>query len=259
MTTDNEALEPDAENNGLVFIAIATDVGPVRTRNEDAALVLGLIMAGAQRGEWSGVIRGGSRGLVQVIDGMGGHGAGSVAAALVAATCNELMARIDASPDPNPEWINAAMQEASDTVTEVGALKPETRIMGAATAGLVAGESTVLVFNVGDCRVYVLEEGYLSLLTADHRARATGGLTRSIGGTGFRESVATDIITLDRSADRRYLLCTDGLTDTLDFDALRSLVHVGSAAAAAGALIAAAVDAGSHDNVTVAVVDIPAS
>lgn len=245
-----------------VQVGMATDVGPTRKRNEDAAVLPGVVLGAADRGRWQGELSPGPCAIVQVIDGMGGHGAGSVAATLCALSVNESAAqdpRPDPEDEPDPAWLTATLQRASDLVVDVGQLSPATQIMGAATAGIVVGHRTVLVFNVGDCRVYVLEDGYLSLLTSDHRARGSGGLTRSIGGTGRREQVVPDVIDMDRSVPRRYLLCSDGLTDTLDFEQILAGVATGNPMDAADALVAAAVAAGSRDNVTVITVDVPAT
>lgn len=253
---------PSAEEMpaGRIAVAAMTDVGPTRTRNEDAALLPGVILAAADRGRWAGTVQTGPRALVQVIDGMGGHGAGSLASALSALAVNESSAeypRPGSSAEPDPAWIGAVLQGASDLVTEVGALTPATRIMGAATAGIAVGARIVQVFHVGDCRCYVLEDGYLSVLTTDHRSRGSGGLTRSLGGTGHREPVQPDIVDLDRAVTRRYLLSSDGLSDTLDFETIRSLVSADTVARAAAGLVDAAVTAGSQDNVTVIVADVP--
>jgi serine/threonine protein phosphatase PrpC len=243
------------------MVAAVTDVGPTRARNEDAVCLPGVLLGAAPRGRWNGLVECGPRAIVQVIDGMGGHGGGSIASVLSGLMVNEIIAQsgpIVAGSEPDESWVSGLLQRTGDTVVDVGALRPETQIMGAATAGLVLGSRSTLVFHVGDCRAYVLEDGYLSLLTADHRSRSGGGLTRSIGGTGRRETVATDFLSMDRAAARRYLLCTDGLTDTLDFDAIRESLSADSVTRAALQLVEAACAAGSSDNVTVIVVDVPA-
>lgn len=240
-----------------ITVAVVTDVGPTRERNQDAALVPGVILAGADRGSWSGALAAGSHALVQVIDGMGGHGGGSLAAGVSAMMMNELLAGLNPGPEADTEWLAAALQTTGDMVVDIGAFDPRTQIMGAATAGIVVGARNVAVFHVGDCRVYVVDGGYLSVLTEDHRAR-TGALTRSIGGTGKRETIEADLTSMDRTVDRRYLLCSDGLTDTLSFDQIKPLAAAGTPADAAHALVDAAIAAVSRDNITVAVVDVPA-
>lgn len=247
--------------NTRVTVAAITDVGPVRARNEDAVLLPGMILAGADRGGWTGVITPGEHVTIAVLDGMGAHGGGSLASALSALAINEIAAEhpeLSRPGHPGEEWLKLTLQRTSDLVVDVGALSPRTRIMGAATAGILLGESSLLVFHVGDCRCYVQEAGYLTLLTADHRVRGAGGaLTRSLGGTGEREPVEPDFVAMDRETPRRYMLCTDGLTDTLGFDVLRELLARPSVEAAAIGLIGAAVHAGSNDNVTVIIADVP--
>ena len=54
----------------------------------------------------------------------------------------------------------------------------------------------------------------------------------------------------------RYLICSDGLFSELPDDAILPLLAAGAPQQAAEALVAAANDAGGHDNVTVVVVDI---
>ena len=71
-------------------VAVVTDVGPTRKRHQDAVLVPGVILSGADRGTWNGALASGSQALVQVIDGMGGHAGGSLAAG-VSAMMNELL------------------------------------------------------------------------------------------------------------------------------------------------------------------------
>lgn len=257
-----EILPPGFATGAPVIAAVVTDIGPTRKRNEDAALVPGVIFGGADRSRWSGELQPGPRAVVQVIDGMGGHGSGSVASTLTALAVNEQAALLpapDSTVAPDPAWVSQTMQRAADLVVDVGALSQATQIMGAATAGIVVGRAELLAFNVGDCRVYVLDDGYLSLLTTDHRSRVSGGLTRSIGGTGRREQVVTDVVKMDRGVPRRYLLCSDGLTDTLDFEQISAGVRLGNPLESAQHLVATAVAAGSHDNVTVVVVDVPAA
>jgi protein phosphatase len=56
----------------------------------------------------------------------------------------------------------------------------------------------------------------------------------------------------------RYLVCSDGLFSELPDDAILPLLAAGAPQQAADTLVAAACDAGGHDNVTVVVVDIDA-
>lgn len=237
-----------------VSAAVVTDVGPTRQRNEDAALVQGTILAAQPHGSWFGELPG-PYSLIQVVDGMGAHGGGSMASALVALTMNEVLAATPEISEPE-EFIAQSLQLVGDLVVDVGALRPQTRIMGAATVGLFIDGAAVYAYNVGDCRAYVEEGDYLSLISTDHRARVSGALTRSLGGTGKIEVITPALVKIDRLSPRRFLLCSDGLTDTLPFQDIKKLMTRDTALEVANALVNAAVRASSTDNITVAVVDV---
>ena len=132
---------------------------------------------------------------------------------------------------------------------------------------------TLTVGWVGDSRAYWLGAG-ARLLTADHVAASAApgvldpivvaarpdALTRWLGADGEAEP---DIVTMVPPGPGALLLCTDGLwkylahADDLAAIALPALRAAGPAAAAA-ALVAAALDAGGEDNVTVALLPVPA-
>jgi len=132
---------------------------------------------------------------------------------------------------------------------------------------------------VGDSRAYWLAEPGAAeparLLTADHTAEAAAAagtldpglaavrpdaITRWLGADGDAEP---DVVALTPAGPGALLLCTDGLWKYLpDADALAALalpaLRSGGPHAAAAALTAAALTAGGADNVTVAVVPVPA-
>ncbi|MDR7269369.1 serine/threonine protein phosphatase PrpC [Pelomonas saccharophila] len=110
--------------------------------------------------------------------------------------------------------------------------------------------------HVGDSRAWLLRDGQCMLLTQDHRMerRDFAGLTRALG--------LDDALRLDHSAGElkvgdRLLLTSDGVHGALRSrqiaDVLRTME---GAQAAADALTAAALAAGSHDNATALVLDI---
>ena len=234
---------------------VVTDVGPVRSANEDSALLPGHVLCASTHARWQGVLHCGAGAICAVIDGMGGHGGGALASATAAINLQQAASRLSDALEPDAAWVRHEIQGTSDLMVDIGKLRPETQIMGATAVGLVLGCEEVIVFSIGDSRAYVLETGYLTQLTNDHRGRA-GGLTRSLAGTGHRVVAEPDVQSMDRSVARRYLLCSDGLTDTLSFEEIKELIN---SDAAALDLVQAAISAGSHDNVTVMIIDVPAA
>lgn len=110
--------------------------------------------------------------------------------------------------------------------------------------------------HVGDSRAWLLRDGDCLLLTQDHRLerRDFAGLTRALG--------LDDALRLDHSAGElkvgdRLLLTSDGVHGALRARRIAELLRTTPGAqAAADALTAAALAAGSADNATALVLDV---
>ena len=110
--------------------------------------------------------------------------------------------------------------------------------------------------HVGDSRAWLLRDGQCLLLTQDHRLerRDFAGLTRALG--------LDDALRLDHSEGElkvgdRLLLTSDGVHGSLRSRQIADLLRTTPGAqAAADALTAAALAAGSHDNATALVLDV---
>ena len=233
-----------------VRAGVATDVGRVREHNEDSVLA--------------------DRTVFVVADGMGGHAAGEVASGIVTATLGELA---DA-PVIRREDLVAALALANRRILESVAQHPEQHGMGTTAAGLAVveaeGSEHWAVFNVGDSRVYRFVDGQLRLVTVDHsevRELIDAGLiteeeatrhplrnvvTRSMGS---QSPPTPDTWVFPPHAGERFVICSDGLSNELSTEQIRQIVaEHDDPQACAEALVAAAVDSGGRDNVSVVVV-----
>jgi PPM family protein phosphatase len=234
---------------------LATDVGRVRTTNEDLAFAGQVLFA--------------------VADGMGGHAAGEVAARLAIETvANHFGA------DPSFDGLRVAVEEANAAVWHESQSQSALRGMGTTVtaAALVPGTGdddgadVIVLANVGDSRAYLLSEGALDQITLDHslaeekfrvgeltREQAEVHpqrhiLTRALGVSG---AVNVDVWRLQLRAGDRLLLCSDGLTNELSSDELAGLLtEIPDPQEAADALVRAANDRGGNDNITVVLVDV---
>jgi PPM family protein phosphatase len=225
----------------------ATSVGRVRQVNEDSYLAVPPLFV--------------------VADGMGGHGAGNVASRIAV----EEMAACVALRPLLAEAVLATLAQANRQIIE----RDEANRMGTTVTGLAALETAggdhLMVFNVGDSRVYRLAEGRLEQLTVDHsevqELVLAGEITREQARTHPRRNVITRALGSDSSllpdhwllpaiSGDRYLICSDGLFGELPDEVIRLLLAEGSSQQAAEVLVAAANDAGGHDNVTAVVVDM---
>ncbi|MEX0890778.1 MAG: PP2C family serine/threonine-protein phosphatase [Gemmatimonadota bacterium] len=234
-----------------------THVGRVRRANEDALLV---------RPE---------HGILAVADGMGGHPAGEVAAALA------VRALVDAFPRrPSPRMLPATLLHtlrgavaAANRAMEIHAtLDPATAGMGTTLTALafLPGGAAAALAHVGDSRAYLLRAGRLAQLTEDHtwvqEQVAAGVLTPAAARRHARAATLTsalgevdgperlDARLLEPVTGDVYLLCSDGLSGMLEDHRLAELMRANPApAAAAAALIEAGNAAGGRDNLTAVV------
>jgi len=230
----------------------ATDVGRVRTLNEDSLLAV--------------------PGLFVVADGMGGHAAGEVASQLAVAE----FARLAEQAPVRAEDVTDAIQRANSHIVSAGAERGDrhgmgTTLTGVGVVGSEQGEQ-LAVFNVGDSRVYQVTEGQLRQLTVDHSAVQemvdAGRLTAQAARTHPRRNVVTRSLGTDPAPDPdvwlvapvagdRFLLCSDGLTGELqDSDIAELLTQNPDPQATADELVRQAVAVGGHDNVTAVVLDV---
>jgi protein phosphatase len=226
--------------------AAATDIGLVRSNNEDAYLTAPPLFA--------------------VADGMGGHRAGEVASAGAIRTLQK-----EAGHDTDS--LVAAVQSANRAVHAEAAANPDLSGMGTTITAMMTTNDSAQIVHVGDSRAYLLREGRLRRLTQDHtvvdRLAREGKIPaeevdrhpqRSVleRALGVNPEVDVDVQLLDLRPGDRLLLCTDGLTSMLNDDEIREiLLREKDPGAAAQALIDAALAAGGKDNVTAVIVDFP--
>ena len=227
----------------------ATSVGRVRQVNEDRFLAVPPLFV--------------------VADGMGGHGSGDVASTIAI----EEMSACAALRPLFTEAVLTALEHANRHIIE----RDKASRMGTTVTGLAGleadGGDQLMVFNIGDSRVYRLADHRLEQLTVDHsevqELVLAGVITREQARTHPRRNVVTralgsasgqrpDHWLLSAVTGDRYLVCSDGLFSELPDDAILPLLAAGAPQQAADTLVAAACDAGGHDNVTVVVVDIDA-
>lgn len=197
-----------------------------------------------------------SEGLFVVADGLAGRPAGAVASEVA-------VQRLVASHEAEPTISLAdAFQHANDAVVARAAQDQRLDGMAAAVTGMRLDPgrpgvpATMELVHAGDCRAYLLRDGHLRMLTADHLVLRRGGrvITKVLGRPRALEP-DTDRVTT-RPGDR-WLLCTDGLTKVVgDREIGDILADASDPVVAVGCLLDAARAAATPDDVTVLVVDM---
>ena len=240
-------------STSALVIGSASDVGRVRTGNEDAFVAEPLVIG--------------------VADGMGGHQAGEVASAIAVRT---LLDRLGHGA-PSVEAAQAAVVEANTAIFNGAHKNAGQRGMGTTLTAMIvlADKDPVrrfVLLNVGDSRTYLLRGGRLRRVTIDHsyvqELVSTGHITevearshprRNIvtRALGIEATVRVDTWVLPFVKGDRYLLCSDGLVDEVeDREIAKVMTSNRDPQRAAQALVDVANSHGGRDNTTVVVVDV---
>jgi serine/threonine protein phosphatase PrpC len=198
--------------------------------------------------------------VLAVADGLGGHSAGEVASTLVV----QELARTGPTLTDEPS-VRAALEACNDTVYTAADHRPDWTGMGTTVAGVVITGDHVLVFNVGDSRVYAVDRDGLTQLTVDDNPPLAPGethtsvLTQTVGGHPMERAIEPHLATHDRTDRGRFLICTDGLSDVVDADTISSVLESHHGQQATYELWRAAVEGGGPDNITVLLAEFGSS
>jgi serine/threonine protein phosphatase PrpC len=249
---------------GVVLRAgAATDVGRLRTINQDSFLLLP------------------DRDLFIVADGMGGHQGGEVASRLAVETLQT------SYRDPTADALTDAIAIANDRIRHEGDADPDLHGMGTTVVALallpeepdpdeLADEREhpqhLLIANVGDSRGYLFRDGSLTQLTEDHSVVADlvrdGRITTEEAEVhpqrnivtrvlGVYDTVDVDLWPVDPVVRDRYLLCSDGLFNEVGADQISSVLRrLDDPNEAAAELVRLANESGGRDNITAVIVDV---
>jgi protein phosphatase len=229
-----------------------TDVGLKRNNNQD------FVYASDHR-------IGALEGLLIVADGMGGQAAGDLASRL----CVEAMVdTIEGSADRGTVRVLAkAIRAANKAVSGRAQSDPDLEGMGTTLVCAAPDHGNLYVANVGDSRLYILDDDRIEQITHDHslveemvragklrpeQARnhpKKNIITRAIGEEGDPQ---IDFFDVALNRGDIVLLCSDGLTNMVEDERIFQIVHSCQTLQEAGKkLIDAANNAGGKDNISV--------
>ena len=235
--------------------AAVSHVGKIRANNQDSGY------AGAQ--------------LFVVADGMGGHAGGDVASALAIKRIIETDQSYPSAQDAEFA-LQSALMAANSLLAETVFDHQELTGMGTTVSALLRVGSELALAHIGDSRIYLLRDGELSQITADHtfvqRLVDSGRITAEEAAVHPRRSVLMrvlgdvdaapeiDTTVMATLAGDRWMLCSDGLSSYVSDDKILSAMQsVADPDNTAKRLIGLSLDNGAPDNVTVVIVDVDES
>ncbi|UTR12094.1 protein phosphatase 2C domain-containing protein [Evansella sp. LMS18] len=244
-----------------IEIVAQSDKGLVREKNEDGFLI------NKQFGRDKGSLvfdKDDNNFIIAIADGVGGANAGEVASEYCLQLLSKCSSFIDVSRVDND------IKKIHSELIQYG--KDHQQFKGLATtlAGIVYTPEGLLVFYVGDSRVYRFRQGSLEQVTKDHSLvqvlYESGQITKeqmwnhpeghvilqTIGGKN--PNIEPSIKELQSPLfDDIYLICSDGLSDLVPHDRIEELIGDGQALEETSSnLIEEAKRMGGTDNITVA-------
>jgi PPM family protein phosphatase len=236
-----------------LFSAAGTHIGLIRSNNEDAYLDMP------------------DKGLFALSDGMGGAAAGEVASGCFIETVTRLFADHSFNPGLNPKdsdnlLVEKAFTLSNQRILEHSEQNPEDFGMGCTGELLVFSGRQYAIGHVGDSRVYLSRDRKLQQLTKDQSlvqswvdqgimtaedARYHPRKNIILQALGTQPMLSPDILTGEAQDHDIFLLCSDGLTDMVEDNAIQEvLASRRTLQDKLHALIKAALAAGGKDNVT---------
>jgi PPM family protein phosphatase len=242
----------------VVRAVLRTDVGRVRSENQD----FGSITPSAEEGGHSG------ERLLIVADGMGGHRGGATASRIAGET---VKAQYEGSGSEDiAAALGDALTRANTRIFNEAQTNADLRGMGTTTSALLVRGNQAWFAHVGDSRIYHVRGDSITQLTDDHSLVAVmvreGLLTSKEAENHPRRNVLQRSIGVSEEVDvdvrgpievqelDTFVLCSDGLHGLVKPNELKDIVlKANSIEEAADTMVRLALERGGPDNVTVIV------
>ena len=239
-------------------IANKSDVGRLRTVNEDRAIV---------QADVNGLT------LAIVADGMGGHQAGDIASQISIEVIQEKLQSIHPgmSIEEFKISIKEAIYEANQKVYEAAAQNKAYMGMGTTVVVAIVSEEVIVIGHIGDSRAYKLSEDTIEQLTEDHSLVAelvkSGQISPEEANDHPRRNVLTRALGTEQfvNVDTRHvywkeneilLLCSDGLSSMVSREQMLEILRSDNELEwKVNRLVDCALEAGGDDNITVVLLE----
>ena len=220
-------------------ISAKTDVGTVRTNNQDFCLA----------GEFSD----GATWAV-VCDGMGGANGGNIASETAAKLIfNKITNSYHEAMNDNSikMLITSAIETANAAVYSRACSDETLKGMGTTVVLSIIKGDCLYYAHVGDSRLYIISDDKITQMTSDHSVIQMMIDNGEITAEDARIHPVKNVITRALGVDETVLLCTDGLTNYVDDMKILEICNSDDKYSLADLLVYTANANGGGDNVTV--------
>lgn len=173
-----------------------------------------------------------------VADGMGGHNGGDIASQLSVKVMPEFM---EQNTQLDPQILMRDMiQEINRTILKKAEETPELHGMGTTVSAILFSGPQLVVGNVGDSRVYMINNKHIYQLTRDHsfvQEKLNMGIyTRQeaikdpqknvlVRSVGFEADINVDVFNYRICKNDIFLICSDGLHGKVSDRDILHIIH----------------------------------
>ncbi len=238
-----------------------SNIGNAREKNEDSVLMNDLLVSGVSMDRPQFMRSSEKSQIYFVADGMGGHQMGEVASRTVLEVFKKRYRDVR-----NAEDIGEIMLLSKHALNTIARDDIQNYGMGTTVSGILLAGKEAFLLNCGDSRVYRLQDGSLEKLTRDHSVVQElfdfGAITEDEMRFHPQKNIITsaviadlqggrpdfDVKTITVSPDSTFLICTDGLWESLRRQEMEGCFT--DQERAAGCLFDKAISAGGRDNIS---------
>ncbi|NLP15145.1 MAG: serine/threonine-protein phosphatase [Clostridium sp.] len=258
-----------------------THRGLIRDKNEDNFFLDGIFIDENQSNNCAkfSISKSSEEYIFAVCDGMGGQKYGEKASFAAVKILKKLHEKITESPGKKDietiiRCLKSYVSKANEYIYDMSVKKGSP--IGTTFACLTISGNKAVALNLGDSRVYLIRKGEIKRLTTDHteaeRLIRLGALTRESALThnsrhrlyryfgispseGILEADFSDIIEIEK--DDKFLICSDGLTDTIEEQALLQIARGKMKnSEICASFVKEALNRGGDDNITSILINI---
>lgn len=260
---------PESNIDIVTTVAGFTDVGMVRSNNEDnfliADLATGRVFLIPQKITHKFQE---NRLLLAVSDGVGGASCGEVASSMAVHSMRVELLRRNNTSDPFQRLVQA-VEKANSLIWNEGQANPERKGMGATITAALIEKNVAYIAEVGDSRAYVIHSGRIKQITTDQslvgvlvnrglmtpeQAETAPGRNIILQSLGCNSEIRVAVNSIELTNGDYLLLCSDGLSGKIKSEELLQYVEKGSSIEeTCKQLIELAKQRGGEDNITVVI------
>ncbi|MGC9090029.1 MAG: Stp1/IreP family PP2C-type Ser/Thr phosphatase [Caldisericia bacterium] len=230
-----------------------TDKGKIRENNEDYFI---------KRDEKSNITKKYGK-LFIICDGIGGHAGGEVASKLACEKFLEIYYLEKDKFKKIEERIEYTINQVNTEIYEYSNSDEKMKGMGTTIVGLIIKDKLFYVFNVGDCKCFLIRKNRIEQISEDHTLINEYNKLKITENLNFiNKNIITRALGIDKNVkpfiskgnlleEDKFILCSDGLTNHLNKEEILKIVNNKKIKDKVKNLVDLTNERGGTDNITI--------